>query len=166
MADPTGQLADGNVMVRWAPAILDVLAPKLTETGAATAFDSSCYLTTFTPGTSEATVTDERICSRQVFEDVGRFTDSIALAYVYQAQLPLATDNKCFATWKRLVGGFLIVRWGIDFSTALAVGHIVDIYPVRFGVQKKQAPEGNTKLKIMQDVKVTGTVARDVVMAA
>lgn len=160
---PTAIPADGSVKVVFVPATVDPTAPKLTEANAAGSIDLSCYLTAdgLNMTTDEQTITDDRLCSRQTFEQPGRFSDAMEVAYVYAAQNITATEDLAYKTLKRGVKGFLYLRWGMDYETAFAVGQLVDVVPVTWGEQRKQTPEANSMLKVMQKPFVTGRVRRD-----
>lgn len=160
---PTSVLADGNLKVTWVPAIADPGAPSAAVLNGASSIDLSSYLTAdgFSPGGDEEAVTDDRLSSRQTFERPGRFSDTLELMYVYQAQ-GTPTDNKAFETLKHLTTGFVVTRWGKDFAGAYAAGDKVDVIPVQLGRQMKQPPEANSILKVSQGAFVTGTVRKDV----
>src|SRR5690606_19749819 len=105
----------------------------------------SCYLTAdgWTPGTDEQVSNDDRLCSKQTYEKRGRYTDTLQVTYVYQGQEPEATDNKAQATLAEGETGFVVARWGADYSQAMETGDIVDVYTVECGIPMKQAPEAN-----------------------
>lgn len=165
---PAAITSDGNIKVFFAIAVADTGVPTVAECTAVTGFDFSCYATGdgFTPSSDESDVTDDRLCSTQTFMDIGKFTDKLAIKYVYRQQTPNAADNKAFKVLKRGTVGFFIVRWGIAFGPDLAAGDIVDVYPIVCGVQQKQPRADNEKLKIMQNIPVTGPVMRDVAVVA
>jgi hypothetical protein len=162
---PEGVVSDGTVKVVWVPALADPSTPTLTEVTAGTALDLSCFLTAdgLTPGGDEQVITDERLCSKQTFEQPGRHTDTLSLKYVYDQQAaPSAADNEAFETLKHLTEGYIVERWGLDYDTDFAVGQIVDVKPVTCGKQMKLPPEANSKHKIDQRMFIRNTVHRDV----
>lgn len=165
---PAAITSDGNWKVWYATTIADPLNPTVAELTADTGFDATCYLTGdgWNPSTDEQVVTDERACSRQTFEDLGRYTDKLQVKYVYQQQAPTADDNLAYRSWKRGTRGFLFYRGGAAFEDDIAAGDIGDLIPVAFDTQQKVPAAGNEKLKIMQNVRVTGPVIRDVVVVA
>lgn len=167
---PAGVPADGFVSVKFVPAIADPANPSLaTDLGAAGVVDLSCLLTKdgFAPGADPQAVTDERLCSKQVFEDYGTVTYTIDnIVYVYDVQNSSSESNKAYAALPAGTTGFLVARWGKDVDEAWAVADKVDIYPVKMGPQVKQAPEANSKLKVSQKPFVTGPVQHDVAIAA
>lgn len=165
---PAAITSDGNVKVFYTPTLADPANPTVAECTSVSGFDATCYFTDdgWAPSTDENTVTDARLCSRQVFEDIGTFTDKLQVKYIYRAQDPMAADNMAFRTFKRGATGFFIVRFGAAFEDDIAAGDIVDIYPFTCDVAQKQPAAANEKLKIMQDMRITNTVNRDVVVVS
>jgi len=165
---PTSIPADGSLKVLWVPTIATPSEPTITEATALTVVDLSCYITAdgWTPATDEQVSTDDRLCSRQSFERVGRFTDSLSITYVFQGQEPAATDNKAQSTLRYKELGFVIARWGMDFEPDIEIGDIVDVYVVECGIQQKQPPEANGRQKIMQKLFIRSGTQRDVAIVA
>lgn len=165
---PQSVSADGNLKVLWVPAIADTTAPTIDEVTAAEVVELSCYLTAdgWTPGTDEQVSNDDRLCSKQTYEKRGRYTDTLQVTYVYQGQEPEATDNKAQATLAEGETGFVVARWGADYSQAMETGDIVDVYTVECGIPMKQAPEANGRLRIMQKLFVTNKTQRDKAIVA
>jgi hypothetical protein len=165
---PVAITSDGNLKVVYVPTLADPTAPTATEVTAVDTVDATCYLTGdgWAQTTDEQVVTDERLCSRQTFEDLGRFTDKLVLKYIFRQQEPTAVDNKAFNVFKRGVEGYLVARWGLAFEGDLAAADIVDVIPVVFDTQQKQTVAPNEKLKVMQNARITSTVQRDVVIVA
>lgn len=168
MTQPVSIPADGNLLVLWVPAIAIPAAPTVSELSAGTVIDLSGYLTGdgYSPSTDEQTVTDDRLNSRQTYEQPGRFTDSLEIAYVYRQQDAAATDNKAFVTLKRGVTGFIVERWGKAFETAVAASDVVDVKPAKCGIQRKVPGEANSILRLNQKIFITGAVQRDVAVVA
>jgi hypothetical protein len=165
---PTSIPADGSLLVLWVPTIADLDEPIVSELTALTVVDLSCYLTAdgYAPSTDEQVSTDDRLCSRQTYERAGRFTDGLEITYVYQGQEPAAADNKAQSTLRHKELGYIVTRWGADYEEPIAAGDIVDILPAECGVQRKQPPEANGRLRIMQKIFVRGGTHRDVVVVA
>lgn len=153
--------ADGNVLVKLVPAIADTSAPKLTELNVAGAIDISCYLTGggYRPSLSEQVITDERLCTTQTYEQKGRSQRGLEVEYIDNTNSPDATlYNKAKDT---LVPGskhFLVVRTGLPYADALAIGQKVTVYPVTAGEYNDMPPEANSVLKTGQKLFVTGQV--------
>lgn len=168
MTTPVSNLADGNVKVTFVPTLTSTTAPSAAELNGGTAVDLSCYLTAdgYAPGVDESVITDDRLCSTQTFEKPGRYSDSLEMTYVFRQQDASGTDNKAFHTLAHLTTGYIVVRWGATYSDAFAATDVVDVIPVQAGIQRKQPPEANSVLKIMQKMFITNTVERDAVVAA
>jgi hypothetical protein len=162
---PASVTTNGTTSVVYVETIADPSGPLATEINAVSSLDVSCYLTGdgFAPETSENTVEDPRLCQAQTYEQRGDYTDAIELTYVFNPDSP--SDNEAHTTLLEGTTGFIVVRWGVDSDAVFAAGDIVDVYPVTFGVQRKQAPTRNGVHRIMQKPFVTGQVYRDVVVA-
>lgn len=138
----------------------------------ATAVELTCYLTKGTLGVAAETETgtDERECTSQVFEVLGKTTWTVNdLEYVWEPQANSASPtNKAYDTLKKNTPGFLVLRFGKDVDTAPAVGDKVWQIPVTLGAQVPKQREGNAaeKLKITQKVVVSGNVVQDAVLVA
>ena len=151
---PTGVPADGNVKVVWVPVLADQEAPTLAEVNATGSMDITCGIVGggFTTSSDQTTTQDIRLCSRQVFEDLGDVTYSIEdIEYIITPQDKTATgENAIYNTLAPGTTGYIVVRWGKDYAGAFEAGDIVDVYHVTMGPQVKQAPERNTKLRARQ----------------
>jgi hypothetical protein len=167
MTEPASVTSDGMVKVAWVEEILDPENPALSELTALSTKDVSCYLTDtgWSPDTDEATVTDNRLCSRQTFARAGRFADTLEIGYVYNPLVP--AENVAQLTLRHLTEGYFVARWGDNYEDDFQAGDIVDVIPSQLGVQKKQPPTMNTPLTIAQMVHITAPgVQRDVVVVA
>src|SRR5688500_1435637 len=169
---PEGVRARGNESVRFVTAIADPLEPTVAELNAVTGVDLSCFLTGFAPATTQESAEDRRLCSQQVFEDPGDVAVTIDnLEYVYYPQAAPATpENKAYEILKLDVVGWLVDRRGLDARTVdYAAAQIVDLYPVRMGVQGRLAVDPSQqggKFRISQKAFVTGPYYYDSVVAA
>ena len=160
-ADIPSTPADGNVLIKLVPAIADTSAPKLTELNVAGAVDISCYLTGggYKPSLSEQVINDERLCTTQTYEQKGRSQRGLEVEYIDNTNSPNAsTFNKAKETLVPGTTQFLVVRTGLPYSTALAVGQKVTVYPVTAGEYNDMPPEANSVLKTGQKLFVTGQV--------
>lgn len=165
---PAAIPSDGNLKVAFVLTLADPANPTVAELTAASVVDLSCYLTSdgYTPSTDEQVTTDDRLCSRQTFEDVGRFTDHLQVKYVYQGQNPSAVDNKAQTTLVFKAAGYVVERWGKAYEDAFAAADIVNTMPVRCGVQQYQPGAPNEKLKILQNLRITGPQNRAVAVVS
>lgn len=168
MTTPGRVPAAGSLKVLWVPAIADTTAPKLTELAASGAFDATCYFTRdgFADSTTSTPIEDDRLCTIQSYKATGTLATDLQVTYAGDPQNATPTDNKAYAGWKRNTDGFFVARWGLLFSQALAIGDVVDVYPVTCDEQIKLPPEANSILKIRQDMLLSGDVQRDVELVA
>ena len=165
---PAGVDAEGALTVIWTP------TPTLSiaELEGPTAVDLTCYMTKGTWGEAAEIErgTDERECSKQVYETLGKTTWTLnALDYVYDPQAaPADPDNKAYETLAPRTPGYFTVRLGVDIEDPLTVGEKVDQFPATVGEQVRKQREGNAgeKLKITQEVVITGEVLRDQALIA
>lgn len=169
---PDGVRSRGNESVIFVPTLTTPTAPKLTELNAATSCNISCFVSGFAPQGAQDSVEDVRLCSEQIFEDPGDVKVSIDnLEYVYYPQAAAADpNNKAYETLKNGIAGFLVDRRGLNARTvALAVGQIVDVYPVRLGEQFRMPLDPSAqggKFRITQKAFVTGPYEYDAVLVA
>lgn len=165
---PPGVDAEARINAIFAP----TNSLSVATLNGATAVELTCYLTKGTLGISAETETgtDERECTAQVFEVLGKTTWTVNdLEYVWEPQAaPSSPTNKAYDTLKKGTTGFLILRFGKDVDTAPAVGDKVWRIPVTLGAQVPKQREGNAaeKLKITQKVVVSGNVVQDAVLIA
>lgn len=146
--------------------LADYTAPTVAELTAGDVIDLTCYLTGDGLGTdtTENNVEDPRLCSRQVYEQRGDFTNTMELTYVFNPASP--TDDEARLGMPEGTRGHIVIRWAWDHDVAIAAAQEVDVYPVEMGVQRKQTPGRNSVHRIMQKPFVVGEVARDVAIAA
>lgn len=165
---PPGVDAEARINAIFAP----TNSLSVATLNGATAVELTCYLTKGTLGISAETETgtDERECTAQVFEVLGKTTWTVNdLEYVWEPQAaPSSPTNKAYDTLKKGTTGFLVLRFGKNVDTAPAVGDKVWQIPVTLGAQVPKQREGNAaeKLKITQKVVVSGNVVQDAVLIA
>lgn len=166
MADIPSTPADGAVKVVWVPTIANPDAPTVAEVTAVSAVDLSCYLTSdgWTTGSDEQTVSDDRLCDTQNYERPGSSSRTLSLKYVENPGS--TTDNKAYTTLTPRTTGFFVVRRGPIYSTALAAGDKVQVWPVQMGIYDWQPPERNSVLRVQQKAFVTGKVRDGVAIVA
>lgn len=166
MTMPLAVSTNGTVTAKFVTAIGNPAAPKLTEINAVSSVDLSCYLTGdgLNTDTSENTTEDPRLCSKQVFEARGDFTDTLEITYVFNPTSP--DDDEARIALPPGTVGFVALRWAVDSEDPFATTDLVDIYPVEAGAQRKNTPARNGVHKITQKLFVTGTVQRDVAVVA
>jgi hypothetical protein len=170
MADIPSTPADGNTLVKLVTAIADTSAPKVaTELNAGSSVDISCYLTAggWKPSLSEQVISDERQCSTQTYEQKGRSQRGLDAEYIDNTNSANATTfNKAKDTLIPGAPMFVVVRTGLPYTTALAAGQKVTVYPITPGEYSELPPEANSVFKIAQKLFVTGQVKISATTAA
>lgn len=168
---PDGVRSRGNESVIFVSTIADPLEPTVAELTAVTSANVSCYLSGFSPTVTQEAVDDIRLCSEQIFEDPGDVQISIEnIEYIYYPQAPVPTaNNKPYELLKNGIAGYLVDRRGLNARTvAVAIGQIVDVYPVRLGEQARMPldpTQQGGKFRITQKPFVTGPYFYDSVVA-
>jgi hypothetical protein len=144
---PPGVVGDGMLKVAL---ITTFTPPTLAATAAIAGVDVTCEFTVdgFNRAGSEATVTDDRLCSTETGEEPGRFTPSLDTIYVWDQQND--EDYLLYGTLKRGVKRFFVVRYAMPYTTPFAAGQTVDVIDFTAGQQMRQAVAANEKLKINQ----------------
>lgn len=104
----------------------------------------------------EATVEDGRLTLKQVLQEAGVVTDNLELSYVYGA-----SDDVAAVALVEGTRGWLVARYAVANETDVTVADLVDIIPIRCGVQRKTAPARNATFTKMQKMFIKGTVLRD-----
>lgn len=149
---------DGNIRIQWVPAIADPTAPKLsTEVNATGSVDMSCYMTAWNEAGSQVVIPDVRVCSTQDFETPGKETRTLDTEYIENPGTTNVAVNKAYTTLTKNTTGFFVVRRGVLYTVALAVGDLVDVWPVKTGLQIPMWASGQTG-KMKQKQFVTGPV--------
>ncbi|PZF98261.1 hypothetical protein C1I99_13830 [Micromonospora deserti] len=161
---PVSVPSDGTLRVDYVPAIANTAAPTVTELTAAGAQALSCYITIdgWQPTGDQATVTDQRLCATQDFEQPGRKTKSLTLVYVHNPTVP--TSNEAYTTLAEGVTGYLVARYGVPRTQAWAAADIVDVWPITAGEPMKNFNGANSVHTVTQRMFVTGPVALDSVV--
>ena len=159
-----GVAADGAGLVLFAPTIAAPTAPTVAELTAVTVKQLTYGLTPdgFRHETTENTITSGRYTLRQVLEMAGTITDTLEMQYVYAG----TPDDENRLTLAPGTEGFVVHRLGVPNETAIAAAQLVDIIPVKAGLQRRVPPTANTELAIIQKFYVTGAVQRFVAVVA
>lgn len=163
---PVGMSTNGTILALFVPTIASPAAPTVTELTAGTVVDLSCYITGdgLSTEVSENSVEDPRLCSKQVFEARGDFSNTLELTYVYNTTS--APDDEARIALAPGTAGYIVLRYGLDSDEAIAAADLVDVYPVEMGAQRKNTPARNSVHTISQKPFITGTVHRDVAVQA
>lgn len=169
---PASVAAQGNVSVYFVPAISTVSAPTVAELTATGAVDISCFLMPDWGGITadQNKGEDRRFCSTEAFDRLGIVKRTVAdLVYTYLPQATGSTaGNKAYTALTNGATGFLVMRYGLPTTTALATGQKLDIIPVQAGARSKTAQGSDefAPLTVTQGLGATGVLVEDAVVAA
>jgi hypothetical protein len=158
---PAGVVSDGNGLVLFVPAIANTAAPTVAELTAGGVKKITYSITGdggYTHGVTINTVTANRLTLVQTIQYDGTIADDLEIKFVYTNT---AGDVVRLAL-PQGQAGFIVERWAVPNSQAIAAGDIVDVIPIKASLQRKDAPAANTELTRTQKLNVTGTVQRDV----
>jgi hypothetical protein len=149
MAVPPGVIGDGNVRVS---VITTYVSGTLLAATATAGKDITCYFTSdgFNRAIQQAAVVDERLCSTQSGESPGRYNETLDITYIWDQQNGTPTNNEAY---NELVPGsnkYLVVRYGLPYTTAYAAPQKVDVIAFGAGQRGRMAIAANEKLKIGQ----------------
>lgn len=163
---PAGMLTNSTTKFVVVSAIANIAAPKLTEINAVSSVDISCYITGdgFSQETSENTITDERLCSRQIFEEPGDFQESLEISFIYN-NLDEDGDAARLAL-PPYASKFAVVRVGKEAEDPFILGDLVDVFSFKAGRQRKNAGGRNSKHTMTQKLFLNNIVQRDVAVVA
>lgn len=157
--------ADGNLYVGSVATFTDVNAPKLTET--ASIADLSCYATALDVTLDQASITDERLCTTDTFEQPGRKTHGLSITAIDNTNTVDAdTFNLAVDTLVEGTVMDILIRRGKAFDEPLAVGDIVRVYRVKVGAKVDVPLEANSTIKSTWKLFIISSPALDVPMEA
>lgn len=169
MAEIPSTPADGNTAVWFVPAIENPSAPSVADLTAESVVDLSCYLTGdgLNLTSEQAAITDERLCSTQVYEIPGRKTNTAEVTYIDNTNSTHETDsNEAAETLVEGASGYIVTRRGVEYEEALAADQKVSVWPIRAGAQRDVPPEANSVIRTIQKLFVTGDVHQKVAVVA
>ena len=154
-------ISDGMVAAWWLTACANPAAPTVAEITAGVILHSSITPDGLDIGTTETMVDVGALDSIQDAEVPGRRKDDATLTFKY--------PGDAAAPWTTFAGrpdGFLVLRWGIAATTAIAAAQKVDVRPVRAGVRQRIKPAKNEVLKFSVALPASGSVYESVSVAA
>lgn len=160
-----GTPADGNGLVLWVPTIADIEAPTVAELNAGTVEKLTYGLSPdgFRHENTIATITTGRYTLAQVLELDGVETDTFELQYVYNREDPTDAETVLVKGAK----GYLVERLGYPNDLAIAAGQKLNVVaPVTISRPRDVPPTQNTELMKVVKANVTGSVAKEVAVAA
>jgi hypothetical protein len=137
---PANVLAQGADSWGFAPAVADILVPKVSELDAITGLNLSCILFAEQEGltgTTEKVTLPLRMCETVGFEANGVTTYAMSdLVAAYEPQAAAGSDGK--KAWETLTDGIIGYLWqrqGVPSNDDLEVGQFVHVVPVQLGTK-------------------------------
>lgn len=163
---PPGMLTNGTSKIVVVQAIANMAAPKLTEVNAVSSVDISCYIMGdgWSESISENTIEDTRLCTLQVFQEPGDFTEELEITFVYDNY---DDDNdEARTTLVPYTTAYMVARTGKPNASPFIVGDIVDVFKYKAGKQRKNAGGRNTKHTMTQKLFLRDITQHDVAIVA
>lgn len=157
--------ADGTVRVSWVTTITNPNAPTVAELNAGIALEQQITADGLDIGGSTADVDVSSLASTQDSIDVGRVNYNPINLTLKRAAQKLSSDPVRAALAFRALG-YLVVRRGIDSTTAFASTQEVEVYPGRCGAPTPIKNAANDTLKYQVPVKVLDVAYPNAVVAA
>jgi hypothetical protein len=111
------------------------------------------------PNITEASISDGRLSQRQILNQQGNFSEALEVQYVYGSATDVAKTALVEGTQ-----GYIVDRDSIDNATDFVAAQKVDIYTIKCGKQRKDAPAENALQTITQTLYITAPTQRDVVL--
>lgn len=169
---PTGIPSVGYWTARLVTTIANTAAPSLgTEINAASSVAAECLFgkSWGGPSASYEKVKNERFCTIQSYERLGKLTysiDDFVFAADPQSGAGSTALNKVWDLVKDGWTGFLVLRVGKSVDTAAAAADKVWVFPVEVGVAVPQVGADNEDQMVRSAVSVIGEVQRNVALVA
>lgn len=113
------------------------------------------------PTTNENSIADGRFTQRQILNRKGNFSEALETQYVYGA-----TDDIAYPTLVEDIEGFIVVREGVTNETDPATSQLVDVFAIKAGKQRKDAPAENAVKTITQGLYISAPTKRDQALVA
>lgn len=133
-------------------------AASLGSTGKDITFDLTP--TGWRPNVTENSISDGRLSQKQILSGQGNFSEALEVQYIYgQPTLNIADVAMVEGTQ-----GFIIDRDSIANSTDPAAAQLVDVYTIKCGKQRKDAPTENALQTKTQTLYPTAPTQRGVAL--
>jgi hypothetical protein len=146
-------------------AVTNVAAPTVAELTAVGNVDLECFITAdgLNLSADEGTVDNAVLCDTEDYELPGRSKWNLELTM--QRHLDVA-DDKPYQSIKRGSNGFVVIRYGLPYTTAYAAGQSVMVFTVTAGAQRPLPIEREAVVRYMQKMFVSGPSDDDAAVAA
>lgn len=159
-----GFASDGNGNVLWVSAIANINAPTVAELAAGTPITYGLTPDGFAHNTAIATITTGRYTLAQALELDGIVTDTVEVKWVYNRATPTDVETTLGTVG---TSGFIVHSLGYESGHVFAAADVINaIIPVKTSIPRDVPPTANTEAAKIQKLNVTGTVAREVAVAA
>jgi hypothetical protein len=132
-------IIDGRVAVAFCTSIATTAAPTVAEINAGTRLETYITPDGLEITTDTTPVPTSNLGSTVDTERAGRRKPSISIKFHHDGTSDVAWNLLPYRT-----NGFLVVRRGIDRTTAFASTQKVQVYPVEAGESNEQSPAPNT----------------------
>jgi hypothetical protein len=160
-----GMTAEGNGLVLFVPAIANPAGPTVAELTAGTVKAITYSITGdgYSHGITSTAVKANRYSLAQEIQYDGTVVDDLEITYVVSK----TTGDVVRLALPQGTSGFIVERYGYPNSTAIAAAQILDaVIPIKAGLPRPNALVMNQEITRTQRLNVSGTVYRDVVVAA
>ncbi len=132
-------IIDGRTRVSFCTAVANVSAPTTTELNAGTALEGLIRLDGLDVGMTTGRVDNSSLASTFNTERVGRKKPQISITFHHD------TVDTVWGLLTYRTTGFLVIRMGVDRTTAWTSTQKVKVYPIECGEysDEKPAPDSN-----------------------
>jgi len=155
-------ISDGKTRVAWVPSLANLNAPTVAELNAGADYTKRITPDGLKLDPSTADVDTGSLASKFDTATVGRVKFETELTFK-RGDNP--TDDAPFTTLKYGVSGILVVRRGVEYTTAWTVGQKVETYPITCGEPQNVSPAPNEVAKFVSPMKVTDQPATSATVA-
>ncbi|MFJ2162361.1 hypothetical protein [Streptomyces sp. NPDC087856] len=155
-------ISDGKTRVAWVTSIANINAPTATELNAGLDLTKRITPDGLKADPTTADVDTSSLASKFDTKTVGRigFENELTMK---RGDNP--SDDAPYTTLVYGTVGFMVVRRGIDYTTAWTTGQQVEVYPAICGERANIAPAANEVSKFMSPIKVTDQPATAALVA-
>jgi len=145
-------ISDGKTRVAWLSTVANINAPTVAELNAGADYTKRITPDGLKLDPTTADVDTSSLASKFDTKTVGRVGFDTELTFK-RGDNP--TDDAPYSTLKYGVSGFLVVRRGVDATTAWTVGQKAEVYPITCGEPANTSPAANEVMKFVSPMKVT-----------
>jgi hypothetical protein len=145
-------ISDGKTMVVWASTVANVNTPTVAEITAGSDYTQRITPDGLKTDASTETVDTSSLASTFTTQEVGRRGFDLEVTFK-RGSTP--NEDSPYTTLTYGTHGYLIVRRAVAYTTAIAAGQTVEVYPVACGEPQQAAPAANEVMKFMSPMKLT-----------